>query len=80
MVFNEPEVHSEPSQTGSVLAQIVNSYKSLIIDVRHGSKDASVSVTLHLIFFRTALHFSRFSLNKNKISNVRVKGKTCNSP
>ena len=54
MMFNEPEAYSEPSQTGSIFAKIVNGYKLLIIDVRHGSKDASVSVTLHLIFFRTA--------------------------
>ena len=62
------------------------SEKSSIIYVRLGSKYASVSITLHLTFLKITFHrklmtfFLKFYLKRNKILQVHVQDKSCNSP
>ena len=63
------------------------SEKSSIVDVRFGSKYASVSITLHLTFFKRTLFIEsswnfvdeRFCLKKNNILSVHAKDESCNS-
>ena len=60
--------------------------KSSIVDVRLGSKYASMNVPLHLTFFKRTVYRKlmkffneRFYLKKNKIPRVHGKDKSCNS-
>ena len=59
------------------------SEKSSIVDVRLGSKYASVNITLHLTFFRRTVYRKLMkyfkALPKEKILRVHVKDKSCNS-